>query len=36
VTRGVSRLELDGVLLAGGMVTLADDGATHRVRVLLG
>jgi cyclic beta-1,2-glucan synthetase len=38
VSRGVTRLELDGAVLpAGGVgVPLADDGATHRVRVVLG
>jgi len=37
VTRGVSRVELDGAPLAGGAaIALADDGATHRVRVVLG
>ena len=37
VTRGVSSIELDGTLLASGMpIPLADDGATHQVRVTLG
>ncbi|TMB22202.1 MAG: phosphorylase, partial [Deltaproteobacteria bacterium] len=37
VTRGISRVELDGAPLAGGAaIALADDGATHRVRVVLG
>ena len=37
VSRGVSSVEVDGVLLAGDLgVTLADDRATHRVRVVLG
>jgi len=37
VTRGVSRVELDGAPLAGGAaIALADDGATHRVHVVLG
>jgi cyclic beta-1,2-glucan synthetase len=38
VSRGVTRLELDGVPLpdAQAGVPLADDGATHRVRVVLG
>jgi cyclic beta-1,2-glucan synthetase len=37
VTRGVSRVELDGAPLAdGAAITLADDGATHRLRVVLG
>jgi len=37
VTRGVSRVEVDGAQLAGGAaIALADDGATHRVCVVLG
>ena len=37
VSRGVARLELDGVALPpGDGVPLRDDGATHRVRVVLG
>ncbi len=38
VSRGVTRLELDGEALSGERVRipLADDGATHRVRVILG
>ena len=37
VTRGVSRVEVDGAPLAGGAaIALADDGATHRVCVVLG
>ncbi len=38
VTRGVVRVELDGTALAdtGAPLPLADDGATHRVRVILG
>jgi len=37
VTRGISRVELDGAPFAGGAaIALADDGATHRVRVVLG
>ncbi len=37
VTRGVSRVELDDSPLAGGAaIALTDDGATHRVRVVLG
>jgi len=38
VCRGVTRLELDGVALpeANPRIGLADDGATHRVRVTLG
>jgi hypothetical protein len=35
VTRGVSLLELDGTA-AGAGISLADDGAMHRVRVVLG
>jgi cyclic beta-1,2-glucan synthetase len=37
VARGVSSVELDGVALAGGAhIPLADDSATHHVRVVLG
>jgi cyclic beta-1,2-glucan synthetase len=38
VSRGVTRLELDGAALPAGAagVPLADDGVTHRVRVVLG
>ena len=38
VSRGVVRAELDGIALPGNeaRVPLTDDGATHRVRVLLG
>jgi cyclic beta-1,2-glucan synthetase len=38
VTRGVSSVELDGVSLVGGSmhIPLADDGATHHVRFVLG
>ena len=37
VSRGVSRLELDGRLVAGSAeVVLADDGAAHGLRVILG
>ena len=37
VSRGVSSIELDGVLLAGDLgLTLADDRKTHRVRIVLG
>ncbi len=38
VSRGVARLELDGERLPGVRpgIPLADDGATHRVRVVLG
>ena len=37
VARGVSSVTLDGAPLTGGAhLPLADDGATHRVRVVLG
>jgi cyclic beta-1,2-glucan synthetase len=38
VSRGVARVELDGVALAEthAPIPLADDGATHRVRIVLG
>jgi cyclic beta-1,2-glucan synthetase len=38
ITRGVSSVELDGAPLAGARrpIQLADDGATHQVRVVLG
>jgi len=38
VSRGVASAELDGQVLMGGgsAIPLADDGATHRVRVVLG
>jgi len=38
VTRGISTIEVDGEPLpsAGGKVRLVDDGATHRVRIVLG
>ena len=38
VSRGILRLELDGVQLPGGQdyIELVDDGNTHQVRVLLG
>lgn len=37
VTRGVSSVELDGTPLASGAhIPLADDGATHHVRIVLG
>jgi cyclic beta-1,2-glucan synthetase len=38
VSRGVARLELDGVAIprGDGSLCLSDDGATHRVRVVLG
>jgi cyclic beta-1,2-glucan synthetase len=37
VSRGVSSISLDGTLLAGGaLIPLSDDGAQHRVEVLLG
>ena len=38
VTRGATRVELDGAVLANtrAPIPLADDGTTHRVRVILG
>jgi hypothetical protein len=38
VSRGVVRLELDGAPISGAKprIPLADDGAIHRVRVVLG
>ncbi len=36
VGHGVARMELDGNTLPGNSVSLADDGATHRVLVILG
>jgi cyclic beta-1,2-glucan synthetase len=36
VCRGIKRLELDGQALTAGYVPLADDGAVHRVHVVLG
>jgi cyclic beta-1,2-glucan synthetase len=37
VSRGVSAVDVDGILLGGDLgITLADDGITHRVRVVLG
>jgi cyclic beta-1,2-glucan synthetase len=36
VTRGVSAVSLDDQALAGASIALADDGTTHRVRVVLG
>ncbi len=36
VSRGVASAELDGRPLGGAAIPLADDGATHRVRVVLG
>jgi cyclic beta-1,2-glucan synthetase len=38
VTRGISTIDVDGIRLplGGGSVPLTSDGATHRVRVLLG
>jgi cyclic beta-1,2-glucan synthetase len=37
VSRGVSSVELDGVVVAGaGGIALVDDGASHRVRIVLG
>jgi cyclic beta-1,2-glucan synthetase len=34
--RGVARAELDGVTVDAQSIPLADDGGTHRVRVILG
>jgi cyclic beta-1,2-glucan synthetase len=38
VSRGILRAELDGVVLSGNQarIPLADDGATHRIRIALG
>ena len=38
VSRGVTRVELDGKLLQGNpvLIPLSDDGATHQVRVTIG
>jgi cyclic beta-1,2-glucan synthetase len=38
VSRGVASMEVDGTRLPAGSttVTLTDDGATHRIRVVLG
>ncbi|MBI3286810.1 MAG: hypothetical protein HYZ68_02055, partial [Chloroflexi bacterium] len=38
VTRGVSHIEMDGIPLEGSAreIPLVDDGATHRIRVVLG
>jgi cyclic beta-1,2-glucan synthetase len=36
VSRGVASASLDGQALPGGRVPLADDGAVHKVRVVLG
>jgi len=38
VTRGVTRVEIDGVQTAAGQAALplVDDGGTHQVRVWLG
>jgi cyclic beta-1,2-glucan synthetase len=37
VSRGVTSVEVDGVALAGDLgIGLADDGTTHRVRIVLG
>ena len=35
-SRGVVRIELDGVALEEGRVPLVDDGVTHLVRVVMG
>ncbi len=34
--RGVSRIEVDGKLLASASIPLVDDGASHHVKILLG
>ncbi|HET7218794.1 MAG TPA: glucoamylase family protein [Vicinamibacterales bacterium] len=36
VSRGVLRVELDGVALDGAAIPIADDGGTHQVRVVMG
>jgi cyclic beta-1,2-glucan synthetase len=36
VSRGVTRVELDGVTEATGRIGLVDDGVTHRIRIVLG
>jgi hypothetical protein len=36
VCRGVASVELDGEPVADGLVPLTDDGAEHRVEVVLG
>jgi hypothetical protein len=37
VSRGVSSVEVDGVFLTGDLsLRLADDGKTHRARIVLG
>jgi cyclic beta-1,2-glucan synthetase len=36
VSRGVRSIELDGVSVGSEAVPLRDDGATHRVRIVLG
>ena len=36
VTRGVTRVEIDGIQTTAQAVPLVDDGATHRVRIWLG
>ena len=36
VTRGIARMELDGDTVPGNVIPLVDDGATHRVLVILG
>jgi len=36
VSRGVKRVELDGSELTTTHIPIADDGATHRVRIVLG
>ena len=36
ISHGVARTELDGVVQAGGKISLLDDGQVHTVRVVLG
>jgi cyclic beta-1,2-glucan synthetase len=36
VSRGVTNVELDGVMQPGDLILLSDDGLTHEVRVLMG
>jgi cyclic beta-1,2-glucan synthetase len=36
VSRGVSRIEVDGASIEDGFVTLVDDGRAHSVKVTLG
>jgi cyclic beta-1,2-glucan synthetase len=36
VSRGIARIEVDGLALTGQSISLLDDGQVHRVRVVLG